>query len=189
MRSTRRFGTLIEADPEIERTLHRRRRQLLQGAREPQQPVPIMAARDENRPLKDYAAPNARGLRSGIARPTIEAGHFTIPPALLSMIRQNQFGGLPSEDPNDHVDMFLELCETLRIEGASVDAIRLRLFPLSLRDRAKTWLKYVPAETITTWDQLEQAFLDKFFPPSKTAHLRTQITGFIQRDGESLSEA
>ena len=132
-----------------------------------------MAARDENRPLKDYAAPNARGLRSGIARPTIEAGHFTIPPALLSMIRQNQFGGLPSKDPNDHVDMFLELCETLRIEGASVDAIRLRLFPLSLRDRAKTWLKYVPAETITTWDQLEQAFLDKFFPPSKTAHLRT----------------
>ena len=64
-----------------------------------------------SRPVRagfNNTAPNARGLRSGIVQPAIQAGHFTIPPALLSMIRQNQFGGLPSEDPGDHVDMFLE---------------------------------------------------------------------------------
>ena len=58
----------------------------------------------------------------------------------------------------------------------------------SLTEKAKAWLKTVPANSITTWAQLEQAFLDKFFPPSKTAHLRAQITSFTQKEGESLSE-
>lgn len=166
MRSTRHSGVLVEEDPEIDKTYRRRRRQQGLATREILEQPHIMAGCEENRPLKQYEAPNARGLRSRIVQPAIEAGHFTISPALLSMIRQNQFGGLPSEDPNDHVDMFLEFCETLRIEGASV-----------------------PSETITNWDQLEQAFLNKFFPPSKTANLRIQITRFGQKDGESLSEA
>jgi len=36
---------------------------------------------------------------------------------------------------------------------------------------------------------LSKAFLSKYFPPCKTAKLRTEITSFIQRDGESLYEA
>jgi len=36
---------------------------------------------------------------------------------------------------------------------------------------------------------LSKAFLSKYFPPDKTAKLRTEITLFIQRDGESLYEA
>ena len=33
---------------------------------------------------------------------------------------------------------------------------------------------------------MRQAFRARFFPPSKTAQLRDQITRFTQRDGESL---
>jgi len=36
---------------------------------------------------------------------------------------------------------------------------------------------------------LLEAFLARFFPPSKTAQLRDQITRFTQRDGESLYDA
>jgi len=36
---------------------------------------------------------------------------------------------------------------------------------------------------------LSKAFLGNYFSPSKTAKLRTEITSFIQRDGESLYEA
>ena len=36
---------------------------------------------------------------------------------------------------------------------------------------------------------LSKAFLNKYFPPGKTAKLRVEITSFIQRDGESLYEA
>jgi Retrotransposon gag protein len=36
---------------------------------------------------------------------------------------------------------------------------------------------------------MSDAFLSKYFPPSKTSALRAQITNFRQRGGESLSEA
>jgi len=36
---------------------------------------------------------------------------------------------------------------------------------------------------------LSKAFLSKYFPPGKTAKLRTEITSFIQWDGESLYDA
>ena len=42
---------------------------------------------------------------------------------------------------------------------------------------------------MTAWDELTKVFLIKFFPPSKTASLRNQITSFTQREAESLYEA
>lgn len=38
-------------------------------------------------------------------------------------------------------------------------------------------------------DELTKAFLGKFFPPSKTASIRNQITVFTQREDQSLYEA
>ena len=43
--------------------------------------------------------------------------------------------------------------------------------------------------SINSWDQMRQAFLARFFPPSKTAKLRDQITRLNQKDGESLYDA
>ncbi|KAI3760410.1 hypothetical protein L1987_50805 [Smallanthus sonchifolius] len=62
------------------------------------------------------------------------------------------------------------------------------MFPFSLRERAKAWLNSLPTGSITTWDDLAQKFLLKYFPPAKTAKLRNDITTFTQDDGESLYE-
>jgi len=51
------------------------------------------------------------------------------------------------------------------------------------------WFHSLQNGSITLWDQLRQAFLARFFPPSKTTQLRDQITRFTQRDGESLYDA
>ena len=53
------------------------------------------------------------------------------------MVQQFQFGGNVIEDPNAHLVTFLEICDTIKMNGVSEDAIRLRLFPFSLRDKAK----------------------------------------------------
>ena len=105
------------------------------------------------------------------------------------MVQQSQFGGLPMEDPNLHLFVFLEVCDTLKTNGASTDVIRLRLFPFSLRDKARAWLHSLPSGSISTWEELTKAFLAKFFPPSKTASLRNQITSFSQREDETLYKA
>ena len=68
------------------------------------------------------------------------------------MVQNNQFGGLQGEDPYAHILTFLNVCATFKINGVTDDAIRLRLFPFSARDKAQLWLASLPSELITTWD-------------------------------------
>jgi len=104
-------------------------------------------------------------------------------------VEREQFAGHPSENPNALLRKFLTKCDTIKINGAYSDAIRLRLFPFSLRDRASDWLQNGEPNSFATWDALSKVFLSKYFPPGKTAKLRAEITSFVQRDGESLYEA
>ena len=145
---------------------------------------------NEGRALRDYAVPSINGSNSSIRRPPIAANNFEIKPAIIQMIQTSvQFGGLSTDDPNTHITNFLEICDTFKHNGVSDDAIRLRLFPFSLRDKAKAWLNSLPQGAITTWEELAQRFLAKFFPPAKTAKMRNDITQFMQYDMESLYEA
>ncbi|CAM8990983.1 unnamed protein product [Rhodiola kirilowii] len=55
--------------------------------------------------------------------------------------------------------------------------------------RARDWLRSQTLDSFTTWEELTVAFLNKYFPPSKMAYYRNQITNFAQMDGETLYEA
>ncbi|KAF7823643.1 uncharacterized protein G2W53_021787 [Senna tora] len=128
--------------------------------------------------------------RNVIRRPSIQANNFVIKPATIQLLQANgQFEGSPVEDPNNHILNFLKICDTFKHNGVSHDAIRLRLFPFSLRDKAKVWLQSLPEGSITTWEGLAQQFLTKYFPPGKTAKMRNDITSFVLLDNESLYEA
>ena len=99
-----------------------------------------------------------------------------------------QFTGLPHEDPNAHILNFLEVCD-VKYNGVSDDVIRLRLFPFSLKDKAKHWLTIEPPDSITSWDELVNKFLTRFFPLPKAAKLRIIINNFYHLDVESFYEA
>ena len=53
-----------------------------------------------------------------------------------------QFRGALTENPKDHITNFVELYDTIKRNGATEDAIRLLLFPFSLRDATKIWLTH-----------------------------------------------
>ncbi|XP_056850963.1 uncharacterized protein LOC130500219 [Raphanus sativus] len=92
-------------------------------------------------------------------------------------------------DPFDHLDKFDSYCGLSKTNGVSEDALKLKLFPFSLGDKARQWEKSLPSDSITTWDECKEAFLDKFFSISRTAKIRNEISGFQQRNLESFSEA
>ena len=61
------------------------------------------------------------------------------------MVQQNQYGGLAHEDPNVHLAIFLEICDTIKMNGVREDVIRMRLFPFSLRDKVRARLASISA--------------------------------------------
>ncbi|GKA00358.1 reverse transcriptase domain-containing protein [Tanacetum coccineum] len=69
------------------------------------------------------------------------------------------------------------------------DVIKLMMFPYSLKGAAKTWYEKEPPNLILTWDDLVTKFVNQFFPPSKTTHLKNKISCFSQEFDESFSEA
>ena len=107
----------------------------------------------------------------------------------LQMLNNIQFHGLPTENPNAHLTSFIEVCNTVKYNGVIEEALRLRLFPLSLSDRDKDWLTSQPPDSITSWNDLVQKFLTKIFPPLKIALLVQEINTFRQFEGENLAQA
>ncbi|XP_073034851.1 uncharacterized protein [Primulina eburnea] len=105
------------------------------------------------------------------------------------MVQQNQFAGIATSDPHLHLRTFLEITDTVKINGVSDDIIRLRLFPFYLRDQARGWLQSLPLGSITTWQELATKFLSKYFPPAKSAQLKIEISTFRQTEFEQLYEA
>ncbi|KAF7841444.1 uncharacterized protein G2W53_003742 [Senna tora] len=147
-------------------------------------------AEEDTRAVEDYATPSVEELQSSISRPTVQATTFEIKPATIHLLQSmGTFGGVVNEDPNRDILNFLEICDTNRQNGVSDEAVHLRLFPFSLRDQGREWLQSLPQGSITSWADLSQKFLAKFFPPGKTAKLRVDITNFKQQNFESLYEA
>ncbi|KAI5677163.1 hypothetical protein M9H77_08113 [Catharanthus roseus] len=90
------------------------------------------------RALREYLTPNTYNSAIGNKLPEIEANHFEIKVSIIQILPY--FYGLDYENPYKHIDEFLEICSTFKLPNVSDDAIRLRLFPFSLKDKAKHWL-------------------------------------------------
>ncbi|CAL8995821.1 unnamed protein product [Prunus brigantina] len=60
---------------------------------------------------------------------------------MITMLQNSSiFCRMPNEDPNIHLAIFLEICNASKFNRVTDDAVRLRLFPFSLKDKAKLWL-------------------------------------------------
>src|SRR4051812_34408315 len=69
------------------------------------------------------------------------------------------------------------------------DIVKLKLFPFSLRGRAKDWLQSLPKNSIDSWDKCKDAFIGNYYPPTKIIQLRSNIMNFRQLDNEHVAHA
>ena len=68
----------------------------------------------------------------------------------LQMLHNIQFHGLPSENSNAHLTSFIEVCDTVKYNGVTNEALKVHIFLLSLSDRAEHWLTSQPPDSLTT---------------------------------------
>jgi hypothetical protein len=144
----------------------------------------------ENTKLCDFTSTNNNDfICTPIAPPAPEATFYEIKPALLNLVIKEQFSGVSTDDAAAHLNNFVELCEIQKYKDVDRDIIKLKLFPFSLRGRAKYWLLSLPRNSIDSWIKCKDAFIGKYYPPSKIISLRSDIMKFKQFDNEYVAQA
>nr|GEY93765.1 reverse transcriptase domain-containing protein [Tanacetum cinerariifolium] len=134
------------------------------------------------------ASLNGRGRP--IAPIAIQATNFGLKNDMIQQVQNCcQFHCLSGDDANKHLDKFLHVTQSIKVNGVTDDVLRLYLFPHCLTHHATAWFDLLPRNSINTFKQMAKIFLGKYFPPSMVTKLRNEITNFRQRPDESLFEA
>ena len=128
--------------------------------------------------MEDFWKLVIRDSYSIVKKPEIEENNFELKPALITMVRQNQFIGHPSEDPNENMGRFLRMANTVKMNGVRLDVIKFQLFPFSLRDTTTSWFESLPYGSVNTCDELVEAFMGRFFHYALTSERRGEIIIF-----------
>ena len=137
--------------------------------------------------------PNAyRTMRDHIQPPRVSAPSCIIPPADDVVVRPYlvpllpTYHGMENENPYTHLRDFEEVCTTFKEGMMDMDLLKLKAFPLTLKDKAKIWLNSLRPRTIRSWAELQAEFLKKFFSAHKTNNLKRKIYTFAAHEGEKF---
>nr|GEV46640.1 reverse transcriptase domain-containing protein [Tanacetum cinerariifolium] len=142
------------------------------------------------RTMEELCQPSLNGQGGPIAPIAIQAMNFGLKNDMIQQVHNScQFHGLSGDDANKHLDKFLHVTQSIKVNGVTDDAFNLYLFPHSLTHHATAWFDRLPRNSINTFEQMAKMFLGKYFPPSMVTKLRNEITNFCQRLDESLFEA
>nr|GEW94514.1 putative reverse transcriptase domain-containing protein [Tanacetum cinerariifolium] len=135
----------------------------------------------------DPPVPDLRTVKEGrggpIAPIAIQATNFGLKNDMIQQVLNScQFHGLLGDDANKHLDKFLHVTQSIKVNGVTDDALCLYLFPHSLTHHATAWFVRLPRNSINTFEQMAKMFLGKCFPLSMVTKLRNEITNFRQRE-------
>ena len=73
------------------------------------------------------------------------------------------------------------MANTVKMNGVNPYVIKLQLFLFSLRDIAASWFESLPYGSVRNWEELVEAYLNRFFPPTLTSE-RREIIAFKQME-------
>nr|GEW76577.1 reverse transcriptase domain-containing protein [Tanacetum cinerariifolium] len=134
----------------------------------------------DNRTMDGLLQAPTEGYGEAIVIPKINADHFDIKTNLLQLVQANPCHGFERENPHTHISNFKRITLTLKFRDVPNDVIKLTMFSFSLEGNAKVWYDKEPPYSILTWEDLINKFVNQFFPPLKTTHLKNEISHFTQ---------
>ncbi|GKD55367.1 reverse transcriptase domain-containing protein [Tanacetum coccineum] len=170
--------------------LRRRNRRRAPNVVEPDlRTIVEVAPMADNRTMEELLQAPTEWYGEAIIIPEINADHFEIKTNLLQLVQANPFYGFERENPHTHINNFKRITSTLKFSDVPNDVIKLMMFPYSLEGATRVWYDKEPPNSILTWEDLVTKFVNQFFPPSKTTHLKNEVSRFTQKFEETFSEA
>ena len=125
---------------------------------------------------------------SSLSNPFLTASGEPLP-AFKAMVRTQLFSRTISEDPGDHLRVFEGLCSSLVIPGMTQEAVRWKLFPFSLTERAEQWYTRMIGSMSGDWEELRDDFCYSLSLTECIDSLPTDILDFEQLEEESIGAA
>lgn len=87
--------------------------------------------------LEDYRRTNASGGRLTILNQPMNVPNFQLHPITICQLEKRPFMGKINEDGNKHLQRFLTISTTLKIEGHTEESKKLRMFNFTLVEDVK----------------------------------------------------
>nr|GFC65058.1 reverse transcriptase domain-containing protein [Tanacetum cinerariifolium] len=116
--------------------------------------------------IKELCQPSLNGRGGPISPISIQATNFGLKNDMIQQDQNTcQFHGLPGDDANKHLDKFLHVTQSIKVNGITDNALCLYLFPHSLTHHATAWFDRLPWNSINSFEQMAKMFLRKYFPP------------------------
>jgi len=144
--------------------------------------------RPPRRTLGDYAYQQGPKHYNSIFIPPFNNKVVELKPSLLSLIGSHPFAGMDHEDPYTYLSTFMELCNTMGASDEDVEVVYLRAFPFLVAGKAKAWLQSHPNKSLNTWEEVEEKFIVRIFPPSRFISAKFAIVTFSKGSDEPLCE-
>nr|GEW17283.1 DNA-directed DNA polymerase [Tanacetum cinerariifolium] len=146
-----------------------------------------------NRTMKELLQAPTEGYGEAIVILEILAKNFDIKTNLLQLVQANKFHDFERDNPHTHNSHFNRMIATLKYRDVPNDAIKLMLFPYSLKGAARIWYEKEPPNLILTWDDLVNKFEMLRACPhhgfSELTQIDTFYNGLTEQDQDSLNAA
>ncbi|XP_019179258.1 PREDICTED: uncharacterized protein LOC109174479 [Ipomoea nil] len=149
----------------------------------PPNPNPNPNPRPNPRLMKDFGRPQVGTSPSCIVLTNAGRNYE------LKTVHYNQlpsFHGSGTEDALTFIRDFYGVVQNFPLND---DELRMRCFPYTLKDAAKTWFMSLTPGSLRTWPEVYNKFIGKFYSHAKTSELRRKIATFSQAEGEPFHEA
>ena len=139
--------------------------------------LPLAPLPNVERTLQEILQPQRTTTNSCIRLPE-EANQFLMKSEMIRLLPMCQ--GVDSENPYSFMRDFEDVCSAFLSTGSPLHIICMVLFPFSLKEKAKIRFHSLAPNSIFTWEDMRNEFLNKFFPPARTNALMRAIQNFSE---------
>ena len=140
--------------------------------------VPPAPLPNIERTLQEILQPQRTITNSCIRLPK-EANQFHMKSEMIRLLPVYQ--GFDYENPYSFMRDFENVCSAFLSTGSPLHIICMVLFPFSLKEKAKIWFHSLSPNSIFTWEDMQNEFLNKLFPPARTNALMRAIQNFSEK--------